>query len=115
MPAWPGILPAVPLLGHRETAPDMVVRTEMDAGPAKLRRRFTAGVRKFQVPLVLSDAQVQALDNFFVTDTAGGSLRFDYMHPRTGAVIKCRFVAPPEYDLVAPSKWRATLSLEVLP
>jgi len=93
----------------------MVVRTEMDAGPAKLRRRFTAGVRKFQVPLVLSDAQVQALDNFFVTDTAGGSLRFDYMHPRTGAVIKCRFVAPPEYDLVAPSKWRATLSLEVLP
>ena len=93
----------------------MVVRTKMDAGPAKLRRRFTAGVRTLELPLVLSDAQVQALDTFFVTDTAGGSLRFDYAHPRTGAVIKCRFVAPPKYDLIAPSRWRATLQLEVLP
>ncbi len=115
MPAWPGILPAVPLLGHRETAPDMVVRTEMDAGPAKLRRRFTAGVRPLEVALVLSEAQVAALDNFYVGDLAGGALSFDHFVPRTGAQAKLRFVAPPEYELAAPSIWRARLRLEVLP
>lgn len=115
MPSWPGILPSAPLLGHRESAPDVVVRTEMDAGPAKLRRRFTAGVRPMQVPLVLSDAQVDALDDFYVITLAGGTLRFDHKHPRTGAVVRWRFIAPPQYDLIAPTKWRATLTLEVLP
>lgn len=115
MPAWPGSLPAAPLLGHRETAPEMVVRTEMDAGPAKLRRRFTAGVRTLEIPLVLSDAQVQALDDFYVTTLAGGTLRFDHKHPRTAAVVKYRFIARPQYDLITPSKWRTTLRLEILP
>ena len=115
MPAWPGNLPLAPLIGHLETAPDIAMRTAMEAGPDKVRRRFTAGVREFDMPLVLSDAQVDVLDGFFVTDTAGGSLRFDFRHPRTGAVVKCRFLGPPEYRLIAPSKWRTTFRLEVLP
>ena len=115
MPAWPGILPSSALLGHRESAPDIVVRTAMDAGPAKVRRKFTAGVRRLEVSLVLGDAQVQALDDFFLITLAGGAVRFDHKHPRTGAVVKFRFVGPPEYELITPSKWRATLKLEVLP
>ena len=115
MPAWPGILPTAPLLGFRETAPDVGLRTKMDSGPAKLRRRFTAGVRPIEVPLVLDDGQLDALADFFETTTAGGTLRFDFVDPRSGAAVKCRFVGPPDYDLIAPTRWRVTLKLEVLP
>lgn len=115
MPAWPASLPQAPLLGHSEAAPDVLLRTNMDAGPAKVRRRFTAGVRAVIVPLLLDDAQVTTLDEFFTTTLAGGALRFDHVLPRTGAVVQYRFTAPPEYELIAPSKWRATLKLEVLP
>lgn len=115
MPAWPGVLPRVPLLGTVETAPDLVVRTQMDAGPAKLRRRFTAGVRTFDAEFLLSEAQVAALDDFYVTATAGGSVRFDHVHPRTDATVEMRFTAPPAYEQITPSRWRARLKLEVMP
>lgn len=115
MPVWPATLPQAPLLGHTEAAPDLVLRTGMDAGPAKVRRRFTAGVREIAFPMLLDEAQVTALDEFYVTALAGGALRFDHALPRTGAVVQYRFIAPPEYELIAPMRWRATLKLEVLP
>ncbi|QLH37711.1 MAG: hypothetical protein HWD60_00095 [Defluviicoccus sp.] len=41
---WPSSLPQKPLVdGFSETAPNLVVRSPMDVGPAKVRRRATAG------------------------------------------------------------------------
>jgi len=115
MPVWPSELPAAPLIGHRETAPDTALRTSMDAGPAKVRRRFTAGVREIEVALVLDDTRITLLDTFFTDTLAGGTLRFTHRLPRTGVAMTFRFVSPPVYELIAPSRWRATLKLEVLP
>ena len=115
MTAWPASLPQAPLIGHTESAPDTVLRTRMDAGPDKLRRRSTAGVRAIAFPLLLTDAQVNTLDHFYLVDLAGGALRFDLALPRTGGAVQMRFTAPPAYTLVAASKWQAVLRLEVLP
>jgi len=87
----------------------------MDAGPAKTRPRFTAGVRPIQIPMIMTDDQVTTLETFYTTTLAGGALKFDFRLPRTGAVVTYRFTGPPQWTLVESKRWRVTLPLEVLP
>ncbi len=116
MTAWPSTLPASPLVQNfQELRADTVIRTDMDTGPAKVRQRTTAGVGELQVTYFLSTAQAAALDDFYMTTLSGGALAFDYTHPRTGALLSCRFAAPPEYAAVNGAYYKAVLTLEVLP
>lgn len=102
--------------GFSEQAPNTIIRSQMEAGPAKLRRRFTAGTRNFDCHLYLSADQVEALDAFYVSTLAGGALSFDWKHPRTQAAVTYRFVEPPSYKPVKRgSAWQASMKLEVLP
>lgn len=114
MPSWPVSLPSLELDGYAETAPDVVLRSQMDAGPAKVRRRFTAGVRPIAGQVTLTAAQTATLDAFYVTDLAGGATPFDWTHPRTGAACVMRFTEPPGYTPVEQF-YRATLRLEIMP
>ncbi|MFH1158064.1 MAG: hypothetical protein V1721_04170 [Pseudomonadota bacterium] len=116
MTTWPASLPASPLLdSFRETVPDSVIRTSMEQGPAKLRRRTTAAVRVLSVAYLMSKDQVTALETFYLTTLQGGSFPFDFTHPRTGATVSCRFVKPPEYGSGNGSFFRVTVELEILP
>ena len=116
MPAWPITLPASPLVeGFRETPPDTVLRSPMDQGPAKLRRRTTAGTGALSLTYLLSRAQVNALMDFFNDTLAGGSLPFDFTHPVNGATLACRFRQMPAYAPVNAEYFRAAIELEVLP
>jgi len=46
----------------------------------------------------------------------GGSLPFDWKHPRTGTAQTFRWVEPPTYTpLARGTRWQATLRLEILP
>lgn len=116
MPSWPSTLPSAPLAArYREMPPDTALRTEMDAGPAKMRRRTTAAVRPLEVEYLLSAAQVAALDSFYTDDLLGGTLGFDFTHPRVGTAETCRFCAAPSYVPVNGDHYRAVLELEILP
>jgi len=112
MPEWPATLPQEPP-GETETAPDLAVRTEMDAGPPKMRRRFTAGVRRFSREMILTAAQVEILDAFYL-DTLKSTLSFDWTHPRAGANVTYRFTGPPAYTTYE-GNYKVTLPLEILP
>ena len=114
---WPASLPQESLVeGFSEQAPNTLIRSQMEAGPAKVRRRFTSGPRNFDCQLYLSPAQVDALDAFYVSTLAGGALSFDWKHPRTQAAVTFRFVEPPNYKPVKRgAAWQAFLKLEVLP
>jgi len=116
MTIWPDTLPASPLLdSFREKVPDFVIRTSMEQGPAKLRRRTTAAVRLLFVSYMMSKDQVTALEAFYLTTLQGGSLFFDFTHPRTETTVSCRFVKPPEYGSGNGNFFRVTIELEVLP
>jgi len=114
---WPASLPQEPLVeGFNERAPDTVIRTQMEAGPPRARRRFTAGIRHIECQVRLTPARVETLDAFFRATLAGGALPFDWTHPRTGAAATFRFVEPPSYAPVARGTlWQGTLRLEILP
>lgn len=116
MTTWPDTLPDSPLLdSFRETVPDSVIRTSMEQGPAKLRRRTTAAVRLLFVSYMMSKDQVTVLETFYLTTLQGGSFSFDFTHPRTETTVSCRFVKPPEYDSGNGNFFRVTIELEVLP
>jgi hypothetical protein len=116
-PTWPVSLPQRPLVqGFSEQAPDTLIRTQMEAGPPKVRRRFTAGIRTMGLQLHLTSEQVETLDGFHDATLQGGALAFDWVHPRTGSAITCRFAEPPGYAPIARGRlWTASLKLEILP
>lgn len=96
---WPMTLPQAPVQdGYQESPANNTIRTSMDVGPAKVRRRQTVGVRTLQCTYELSQAQVQILDDFFVSYTASGAVPFNLPHPRTGALVPARFAEPPAYS-----------------
>ena len=94
---WPSTLPAPLTTGYTEEAPSGTIRTQMDAGPAKLRRRYTAAPRPFSLSYRMTLAQVATLDTFYVTTARAGTLRFNWTNPRTGAACEARFLSPPQY------------------
>jgi hypothetical protein len=116
MPAWPATLPSSPLSdGFRETLPDTVIRTQMDQGPAKLRRRTGAGTAQMSLAYLMDRAQVEALTDFFNEEVAGGAYAFTFAHPVTGAGLSCRFRQPPQYAPLNGEWFRVSLELEALP
>ena len=115
MPAWPASLPQRPLIdGYRETPPDLVVRTVMDVGPAKVRRRATAGITRLQMVFRLTAGQLTTFRNWLRNDLQDRALSFTWLHPVTGAAGNFRIVDPPQYEPAGPS-WRISLVMEMLP
>jgi len=116
MAFWPPELPqSLDLTSYRESAPDIALRTQMDQGPAKIRRRFTAAPTPISGSLTVTKAQRQILLDFFETTVRGGADTFDWLHPvlRTGVVM--RFVNPPQIAALSGEHFRAQLSLEIMP
>jgi hypothetical protein len=116
MASWPGTLPTEPIeTGYSETAPNNLIRTNMDVGPAKVRKRTLANVRQLTVQFVLTSTQVGYLDTFYVTTTNSGADSFTWTHPRTTSPITLRFVNPPTYTPIEGGLYSVSLSLEILP
>jgi hypothetical protein len=115
---WPVSLPQVPQKGFTETGGALIVRTPMDGGPAKMRRRGNLA-SKLSVSFIMTTAQVSTLETF-VRDTTRGTARFEFTHPRTQQTVEVRMVPQGEGDLynvtyLAPGFWTVTSSFEVLP
>ncbi len=93
MAFWPVELPqSLDLQGYQEAVPSTTVRTEMDQGPAKVRRRFTAAARPISGSITITAAQVATLRTFYETTTFGGAEAFDWISPIDGVVVSMRFV-----------------------
>lgn len=116
MANWPDTLPPSPLIdGFEEEEPDVVLRTNMDAGPAKTRRRYTSGVSNLSWPTLLTTAQRATLINFYRVSCDYGAIPYNVTHPITGDIVSVRFVKPPKFQAASHSLFRATLNLEIMP
>ena len=116
MATWPDTLPPSPLIdGLEEEEPDIILRTQMDAGPAKTRLRFTSGVAPLKWPTLLTTEQRATLINFYRVTCAYGALSYNVTHPITGDTISVRFVKPPKIVPASDKFFRTTLELEIMP
>lgn len=121
MPAWPETLPEVPPLdGMQIGAPNgAFVEHAMDAGPPQSRRRTTAARRPAMFTYRhLTEAQIEAFENWFDSDLAGGSLTFTMLHPIYDTERTWKFTSPSSPYSIAPMTrllYQLTVSLELLP
>jgi len=118
---FPILLTRKPLVSALTESPaKAVVRSDMDAGPAIVRRRFTGENPTFAVELQLTRLDLALFHEFYTVTTKAGSLSFEWIHPRTGAVADFRFLEGPQYRPLAPRGtgsewWVASFPVEILP
>lgn len=115
---WPPGLPQIPQKGYNEELGVLVVRTPMDMGPAKQRRRGQMP-DQLNCSFLMTDTQVATLKTF-VEDTIRGVARFYFPHPRTQATVETRIVPQGNgtmYNIsyVGPGYYNVSLQLEILP
>ena len=114
-PNWPGTLPqTLEEASYSEGLADELLRSKVDVGPAKVRRRFTAGVERLKGTITVDATGWATLRTFFYSNLAAGALPMTYTHPSTGASVQARFVTPPTITPRSPYMV-ATLDLEILP
>lgn len=117
MPAvWPSTLPEYVLAdAYKEALNTQTIESATDTGSAKIRRRYTKLVRKFDMSILLSQAQLATFENFWLDTLRGGSLPFEWVHPLTRVAITLRFRSPaPSYVNVGGVYTRATFVLETV-
>ena len=111
---WPELLPADFLAEGLTIQPQSnVIRTSMDAGPKKARRRYTARSTIFSGAQRLDAAELAVFERFYHAALADGALRFYYKDPVSNQLAEFRFTE----DYAATEiggLWEVTLSLERL-
>jgi len=89
---WPNELPNTLLMdGLSVQRKSSVVRTQMDAGPKKVRRRYTASTKTFTGRMILDINQRMVLEQFYNITLADGVLRFNFTDPQTLEIGEFRF------------------------
>jgi hypothetical protein len=89
---WPELLPHTMRLDGLSKQPQSnVLRTAMDAGPKKARRRYTAKTVKFSGKQIFSAAELAVFEQFYHTVLADGVLRFNFTDPFTLKIAEFRF------------------------
>lgn len=108
MPFWPLAIPQAPQRdGWSDTAPDQLLRSDMESGPAKVRRRGTAKPHVAQATYVMDDAEAAIFEEFALETLAGGALAFDWWHPVLARYVRARLV-PSGDGLFSRSYWNGT-------
>lgn len=119
MATWPSTLPNPLAAGYQLSAGDQTLRTDMETGSARVRRRTTARNDRVAVSWLLTEAQLDILRDWFdnaSTGIAGGAAWFNVnLAVGTGtrqAAVEARFVGPISAAVDGPY-WRVSAQLEV--
>lgn len=115
-PSWPGSLPQYVLeQGYSEKLNDQAVESSVDAGPPKVRRRFTKQVRTFAMTVRLSPSQKETFEGFWQDTLLGGTIPFDWVHPLTRSITTFRFRQPaPQMASIGGTDTMVSFTLETV-
>lgn len=120
-PIWPPGLPQSPLVASfQETLPAVALRSPMDTGPAKSRRRFTTGPTPVQLSFYMTRAQVAIFKEFHDQTCEGGALWFEWTNHRDKSAALYRFTDEPTMTPKAASDgdgkvWQVSFPAEFVP
>lgn len=115
MAAWPGTLPQnFQTSGYQETGANNTIRTQMEVGPDKVRKRTSSDVRTVTGRMYITGAQYTIMRDFYENLHEYGALSFtkDDEH---GTNRTWRFVKPPAYTHIGADNWWVRLEIEELP
>jgi len=112
--SWPDILPAGLLAdGFTKQPQSNVIRTTMDAGPNKTRRRYTARTIRFTGKQIFDEAELMVFEQFYHIVLADGVLRFFFLDSSANEIAEFRFTE--DYTVVdADGQFAVSVQLERL-
>lgn len=119
MADWPASLPGLRLPVDHQIQSGLI-RTKMDAGPDKVRRRSSATPENFSFPMRLKGSEYDTLQTFYNSTLGGGALSFNFDNPRTDTEETFRFLSPPNATVRKGASdpddriWDVQISLEKL-
>jgi hypothetical protein len=90
--AWPFVCP----ISLQEVPNPALVRSQVEDGYPKVRRRFTKTWRTYQVSWRLEWDLYEAFWQFVSVDCGEGSIPFYMMHPITRETLLVRWSSPPQ-------------------
>lgn len=99
---------------YQEAAPDNVIRTDMDIGPAKVRQRGTAAPVICSGSMHMTSTEVANFRTFYDNTVNYGADEFDTIHPRTTAAVSVSFIGQPNIQRNG-ADWMVSFSFEILP
>ena len=92
--AWPtGVPDDFESSGFAYDADSGLVRSDMDSGPAKVRRRFTSVPKNMKGTIVMTRAQFALWETWFEDVIYHGSLSFTMTDPVNGGTMTVRIVS----------------------
>lgn len=117
MADWPSTIPqTLSVDGAGEAAPDTAIRSAMDVGPAKVRRRASCAVRRVTGKIVMTQDELGDFREFYDEDLLGGALRFNWVDPWDGTTaVEMRFTAPYTLSAFGQDGYEVSMELEILP
>ena len=112
---WPLTLPQSFLVnGFNEDGPDNIIRSAMDTGPHKTRRRYTARVQPLTGAMLMTPAEYTIFKDFFKTSLQDGALTFEMPDDVDGGTMEVKFRA--KYQTVfLGTVFRVTMGLDKQP
>lgn len=119
MATWPTTLPAPLIAGYSLQALDQTIRTEMETGTPRVRRRTAARLDRLDASWHFTEAQFDAFRDFFDDSSTGlsGGATWCTMVLKVGAggaaSYDARFVGAYSAELVSRTMWRVSAQLEV--
>lgn len=94
---------------------DTVLRSDMDIGPAKVRRRTTRPIDVYTCSINLYQTDYSTFMTFFNTYINGGVTPFEFVDPFSGNLTEFRFVGTPTVSPLGSAGWfRITMKWEKL-
>lgn len=120
MPSWPATLPAPVYDGYQLTPVDPVIRSDMEVGAARVRRRTAARNDQVAVSWLFTNAQMAVFRAWYdnaSTGAAGGAAWFTGISLALGASglvsSEARFAGIWQASALPGLNWRVTARLEV--
>lgn len=110
---WPADLPSlVPTDEYTEEWDGGTIRSDMDVGSAKVRRRFFRTRRTFARMIYLTAAQYASLLLWYDTVLGGGAVPFQVQHPISGELLLLRFAGNIKVTTIGPLYYAAHVTVE---
>lgn len=118
MAAYPSTLPKPITRGFQLQAGDMTIRTDMEVGAARVRRRTAARNDRLTVSLLFNDTQMAAFRAWFEdpAEADGGASWFTVTIPTGdggGTAVEARFVGPYQATAGGALVWQVSAQWEV--
>lgn len=115
MPAWPASLPKPLRSGYGVEPESAFIRTDMESGPARQRKRFTAVPEGIAVSWRFKPAEMVTFRDFYADDINLGTDYFtcDFDIGYGIQTYNVRFTSAPKFQPLPGMNWSVSGKLEV--